>query len=133
MSFTDLLGRILAEHFICPIHIFGNALAAEQALPRLNAAVLVTDYYMPHLDGFELIRRVGELPSPPACLLITGHAFDRDEVSPGKVSCFKDILPKPFRWQELARLIEAHWPGDESPPLREDAIPLHGGLPKDVT
>jgi DNA-binding NtrC family response regulator len=126
-SFTELLAHLLGEHFNCPIVTFSNPLKMLDALPSLNIGVLVTDYYMPHCNGLDLIRKVGELlPDPPPCLLITGHAIDDDEdcVMPAHL---KEILPKPFRWQQLAGLIQKHWPANTASPLRE-ASPqsLHG-------
>ena len=126
-SFIELLGRLLGDYFNCPILIFSNPAKMLEAAPSLNIGILVTDYYMPHLNGLDLIRKVGEvLPNPPPCLLITGHAIDDDEdcVMPAHL---KEILPKPFRWQQLAGLIEKHWPADTASALRQTAPQsLHG-------
>ena len=125
MSFTELLGDLMGEHFHCPILTFSNPLAALDALPQLNVGIFVTDYYMPHRNGLDVIRRIGELhPCPPPCLLITGHSLDGDS-EPGNPPYFKAILPKPFRWQQLAALIEKHWPADQPSPLRDGAISLN--------
>lgn len=111
MSFTDLLGTMLGDHFGRPILTFGNPLTALEALPRLNVGMLVTDYYMPHVNGLDVIRRAGSLMAePPPCILITGHTFEDADNDLEKMAHFKAILPKPFRWQELAALIERHWP-----------------------
>ncbi len=125
-SFTDLLKHLMGDHFNCPILTFSNPLKMLEALPRLNIGILVTDYYMPHRNGLDLIRIVGERsPHAPPCLLMTGHALDEDEedVTPPHL---KAILPKPFRWQQLAALIEKHWPADAASPLREASHSLHG-------
>lgn len=124
MSFTDLLGRMLGDHFKCPIVTFSNPLTLIQSLPRLNVGVLVTDYYMPHLNGLDLIRKAGEIMPLTPCLLITGHSFEHDDTS-ANLANFKDILPKPFRWQQLARLIEKHWPGETPAPLCAGVVSLH--------
>lgn len=117
MSFTELLGSMLGEYFSCPILTFGNPLTAAKALPDLNVGVLVTDYYMPHINGLDLIRKAGELVPPPPSILITGHSFDNDEEETARMDHFKEILAKPFRWQQLAALIEKHWPCGR-PPVR---------------
>lgn len=119
MSFTDLLGRLLGEHFRSPIVTFSNPVTALEALPRLDAGMIVTDFYMPHLNGLELIRKAAEIvPIAPPCLLITGHAFEY-ETDASALPHFKGILAKPFRWQQLAVLIERHWPAGAPSPLRE--------------
>lgn len=119
MSFTELLGDLMGDHFHSPILTFSNPVSALETLPSIDVGIFVTDYYMPHRNGLDLIRKVGELiPCPPPCLLITGHCLD-DEGEPGNPPHFKAILPKPFRWQQLAALIERHWPADAPSPLRE--------------
>ncbi|MDF3059859.1 MAG: rpfG 2 [Rariglobus sp.] len=91
----------------------------------LDVGIFVTDYYMPHHNGLDLIRKVGELkPVAPPCLLITGHALE-DEEEADQMAHLKAILPKPFRWQQLAVLIEKHWPADAGSPLRDGAVSLH--------
>lgn len=111
MSFTELLGCMLGDHFSRPILTFGNPLTAMEALPKLNIGILVTDYYMPHINGLDVIRRAGVLfAQPPPCILITGHTFEDADTDLEKMDHFKAVLPKPFRWQELAALIERHWP-----------------------
>ncbi len=120
MSFTELLGSMLGEHFSCPVLTFGNPLTAAESLPRLNVGVLVTDYYMPHIDGLDLIKKAGALTPPPPSILITGHTFEDNDDETARMPHFKAILAKPFRWQQLAKLIEEHWPADSPVPLRKN-------------
>jgi len=123
MSFTDLLARLLAEHFSCPILTFGNPLTALEALPGIEVGMFVTDFYMPHVNGAELISKAPQWSAiPPPCLLITGHMFDDSELC--RLPYFKGVLAKPFRWQQLAVLIEKHWPAGSPIPRRGDT----GGL-----
>jgi CheY-like chemotaxis protein len=126
MSFTELLGHLMGEHFHCPILTFSNPVAALDALSGLNVGIFVTDYHMPRRNGLDLIRTLGErMPTPPPCILITGHSLDEEE-EPGNPVHFKAILPKPFRWQQLASLIEKHWPAGMGSPLREGVESLNG-------
>jgi two-component system, NtrC family, nitrogen regulation response regulator NtrX len=120
MSFTDLIGQMLGDHFNRPILTFSNPLTALAALPGLNPGVLVTDYYMPHISGLDLIRQAGALgPDAPPCILITGHTFEDADNETARMDHFKAILAKPFRWQQLAVLIEHHWPPDAGPAVLE--------------
>jgi CheY-like chemotaxis protein len=126
-SFTELLGRLLGDYFNTPIITYSNPLKLLDAFPHLDVGILVTDYHMPHRNGLDLIRKLGELrPDPPPCLLITGHAIDEDDEENVLPAHLKEILPKPFRWQQLARLIEKHWPADAASPRRGTAPSLHG-------
>lgn len=120
MSFTTLLGDLLAEHFTCPILTFSNPLTLLESMPELDIGVVVTDYYMPYLNGLELIHKAAERAAvAPACILITGHTLHEDEETE-RPAHFKSVLPKPFHWQQLATLIERHWPDDAPLPLRYD-------------
>lgn len=123
--FTDLLVQMMGDHFDCPILTFSNPVVALKALPELNVALLVTDYYMPRINGLDLIIRAGTLTAtPPHSILITGHTFEED-VDMSATPHFKAMLPKPFRWQQLARLIEQHWPDAAGAPLRPGIASLH--------
>ena len=125
MPFTDLLVQMMGDHFDCPILTFSNPAVALMALPEINVGMLVTDYYMPRLNGLDLILKAGELGSaPPHSILITGHTFE-DDVDMSATPHFKAMLPKPFRWQQLARLIEQQWPDQTGAPLRPGIASLH--------
>jgi two-component system, chemotaxis family, chemotaxis protein CheY len=121
MSFTTMLGRLLQEYFACPIYTFGNPLTALESIQRLKVGIVVTDYYMPHIDGIELINRLYALnpASTPPCLLITGHAMDENSAI-HTLPCYKGMISKPFRWQQLATRIVKHWP-------KEVPLPVHPG------
>lgn len=124
-AFTDLLVQMMGDHFECPILTFSNPVVALKALPELNVALLVTDYYMPRINGLDLIIRAGTTTAaPPHSILITGHTFEED-VDMSATPHFKAMLPKPFRWQQLARLIEQHWPDKAGAPLRPGIASLH--------
>jgi len=53
--------------------------AALEAVARYAPDVIIVDLRMPEINGIEVLRRVGELPSPPATVLLAGNISD-DEV-----------------------------------------------------
>jgi FixJ family two-component response regulator len=125
-SFTDLLERLLGDYFSCPILTFADPLRMLEAYPRLDVGFLVTDYYMPHRNGMDLILKLAELsPEVPPCVLITGHALDEEEEGQ-RPPHLKAILSKPFRWQQLAGVIETHWPANAASPRRDEVPSLQG-------
>ena len=80
------------------------------ALDRLRTTapdVLLCDVYMPEMDGFDVIRRVRELPPPAGripALAITAHpSFEnrRDALRAG----FQDLLGKPAEPGQLVELV----------------------------
>jgi CheY-like chemotaxis protein len=84
-----------------------EARTAEEALRaagEYRPAVLVTDLDLPDDDGFELIRRVRQLPGPPRVVVVTAHCGEgiRRAALAAGASAF---LLKPAAPCELARLI----------------------------
>ena len=116
-SYTDLLTQMLADNLDCPVHAFSRPLEALKALPLLSPGVIVTDYYMPQLDGLEFIRQASALVPGAAFVLITGHNLSAEEDSMARLTALKGFLAKPFGWRKLADEILRVWPSDTPAPL----------------
>jgi DNA-binding NtrC family response regulator len=109
-SYVDLLSAMLAENLAVPVHTFTRPLDALAALPGLDPGVVVTDYYMPQLNGFEFIAQAApKLPGVPF-ILITGHAVALAQEDLTPIKPLKAVLAKPFGWRTLADEILRHWP-----------------------
>ena len=109
-AFGNLLLQLLSENLDCPVAAFANPFEALAALPSLDPGVIVTDYDMPGLTGFELMERTaGRLPGVPF-ILITGNPIDEAMERLVAASPVKAVVPKPFHWQKLADEIARHWP-----------------------
>lgn len=81
----------------------------EDALNKLTGSridLLVVDYKMPGLNGFEVVRRARALQPGLKVVLITGHGTREvmGEAMDGKVN---GILVKPFTPDELAHTVSA--------------------------
>jgi len=108
-SYVDLLANMLTEHLPCPVHTFTRPLDALAAIPTLNVGIVVTDYHMPQMDGFEFIRAASALLPGTPFVLITGHSHLIDQtIFPGEP--LRAILAKPFGWRTLAHEIAIHVP-----------------------
>jgi DNA-binding NtrC family response regulator len=117
-SFTDMIGNLLQEHFAVPVHTFTRAEDALEKIATLRPGIIVTDYYMPGMNGLDFIRAVHAISPATPSMIITGHLFNLDEHSPVGLGNLKEVLPKPFRWQQLASAICRHWHGDNPPSIR---------------
>lgn len=115
-SYTDLMTQLLSDYFACPVHSFTSPAAALDALPYLNPGVIATDYHMPDINGFELIRRAAPVAPEAAFLLITGHHIPSLEDEMAQLAPLKGYLAKPFRWKKLADEILRIWPAGSPPP-----------------
>ncbi len=81
----------------------------EEALSKIAGSpidLLVVDYKMPGLNGFEVIRRARSLHSGIRIVLITGHGT-REVVGEAIDGGVNGILVKPFTPDELTQTITA--------------------------
>ena len=95
----DLLGDIAGEQ---PNRVAGMAANGVEALRLLEtevADVVLADIRMPAMDGIELARRLGALPSPPAVVFVT--AYDQYAIQAFELAA-ADYLLKPVRAARLA-------------------------------
>ena len=121
-SYTDLLTQMLAENLDCPVHAFSRPADALAKLPSLNPGVVVTDYYMPNLNGLDFIRQATPLVPDAAFVLITGHNLSAEKDTMERLKALKGFLPKPFGWRKLADEILRVWPDPATVPMhRADA------------
>lgn len=121
-SYTDLMTILLSDHLDCEVHAFIRPADALAALPRLNAGVIVTDYFMPEINGLEFIRRATPLAPGVPFLLITGHPIPSLQGEMTQLDSLKGWLAKPFSWRTLADEIRRVWPGgSDAPSSRADA------------
>lgn len=109
-SYVDLLAAMLVEHLETPVHTFTRPLAALAELPSLNPGIIVTDYYMPQLNGFEFIHQAAPLVPDVPFVLITGHAMSLLPEDIARIQPLRGVIAKPFGWRVLADEILRHWP-----------------------
>jgi DNA-binding response OmpR family regulator len=101
----DLCMRVLGRGG----HQVEGATEGETALSKIAAApidLLVVDYKMPGLNGFEVIRRARSLNRALKIVLITGHGT-REVVGEAIDGGVNGILVKPFTPDELTQTINA--------------------------
>ena len=124
-SYTELITQILADNLDCPVHAFTRPLDALKAIPEINPGVIVTDYFMPQLNGIEFIRQASPIAPHAAFVMITGHNLTSEEDKLAKLPALKGFLAKPFGWRKLADEILRVWPPDTTGPThRADATSL---------
>lgn len=124
-SYTDLITQLLADNLSCPVHGFTRPRDALKAIPSLDPGVIVTDYFMPQLNGIEFIREATSLAPKAHFVMITGHNLSAQEDQLAKLTALKGFLAKPFGWRKLADEIVRVWPQETPAPAnRADATSL---------
>ena len=109
---------MLVENLDCPVHGFTKPLEALQALPTLNPGVIVTDYFMPEMNGIEFIQRATALAPAATFVMISGNNLSSEQHRMDKLPPLKAFLAKPFGWKKLADEILRVWPADAVPPAK---------------
>ena len=79
-----------------------------------TGSVMVLDLHMPEMDGIEVMRRLAQMPNPPALILISGH--DAGVLRSAEKLCRAHglevivSLRKPLSVDTLLQLFEQHIP-----------------------
>ncbi len=101
------LGRELLEHLGFRVATAGDAPQALQlfrGLPEVNLVIL--DYQIPGMDGYELFQEIRALDAGVAVLMASGF-LSNWEIARLRARGVQGIIYKPFRLQELQEQIEA--------------------------
>ena len=97
-----------AEGFIRASQFFEHVIEFEPG------SVMVLDLHMPEMDGIEVMRRLAQMPNPPALILISGH--DAGVLRSAEKLCHAHgleviaSLRKPLPVDTLLQLFEQHIP-----------------------
>ena len=109
-SFADLMALVLKEHLSCPVTTFYRPEDALAALPEMDVGVIVTDYYMPEINGLDFLRRASSIKPTIPFIMITGHSASLQQTDFSDITQLTNVLAKPFGARALADEILKHWP-----------------------
>jgi DNA-binding response OmpR family regulator len=99
--------------------------AALTSAASLQPALIVLDVMLPRLDGFEVCKRLRQLDSPVAILMLTARDDDVDKILGLELGA-DDYLTKPFNPRELVARVKAILRRGERT-ARPDAVPIQLG------
>jgi DNA-binding NtrC family response regulator len=120
-SYVDLMSHMLAENLDCDVHPFTRPLDALRNLAQVRPSVVVTDYFMPQMDGVEFVRQASVIAPQAVFIMISGHDLDPMSFELSRLKRLKKRLQKPFGWRPLADAVIEVWPGKDAPGFREEA------------
>ena len=87
------------------LHLVQSGEEALETLQREVVDVVITDLKMPHMDGFEVLRRIKKISPHTEVIMITGHGDINAAVQAMREGAF-DFLTKPVRLRELMASLE---------------------------
>lgn len=114
-SYLSLLEVILLELLTCRVKTYTSPEVALAEIPTMNVGIVVSDFYMPKMDGVQFITQLQRLKPETPCIMITGHKELLDRMDLTDLDSLKAILAKPFKIDELAECISEHWPEAMAP------------------
>ncbi len=120
-SYADLITQLLKENIDCDVRVYYRPADALAAIAEFSPQVIVSDYYMPEINGFDFIRRASAMLPETAFVLITGHNMSTSLDEIASLPAIKGHLSKPFGWRQLAGEILGVWPDGNPPKLRNGA------------
>ena len=99
---------LMLEWYGADVTTAGSVPEALDALERVRPTVLVSDIGMPDEDGYDLVRKVRQLPPErggltPA-IAMTAYGAEHDRARALRAG-FQAHLPKPIAWDHLVELI----------------------------
>jgi signal transduction histidine kinase len=101
-----LLGQVLGTRF--EVHFATNGVEALEKLPEVQPDLIISDVMMPHMDGYELCRRVKQNPETTGIplILLTARAQPSLKIL-GLNEGADDYVAKPFDAEELIARVRA--------------------------
>jgi DNA-binding NtrC family response regulator len=105
----DLISAVLADDgFECAC--YDNASAAKVAFDAVKPFMLITDLRLTrnHIDGVTLAEQLHRRDTFLICVAISGF-FDAFEFGYCLGTVFTDCLSKPFRVEDLKRIVSYGW------------------------
>jgi CheY-like chemotaxis protein len=71
--------------------------------------LLILDYALPGINGYEVLARVRSLRKDARAILSSGYAAgETGYVRNGETHQFNGFLPKPYHMHELVKMVEQH-------------------------
>jgi CheY-like chemotaxis protein len=123
-SYVDLMTQLLTDNLDCPIRAYTRPQEALAALPRLDVALIVTDYSMPVMNGIDFLHRAHAVCPQAAAVMITGQRIELADKDLSHVPGLKATLFKPISWRTLAENIIKYWPGADQPVLKANTAAI---------
>jgi two-component system, sensor histidine kinase and response regulator len=129
---NQLVARGMLSGLGCRVEIANNGREALEALGHGGFDLALMDCQMPEMDGFEATRRWRQIEKPGTSRLpvvaLTANALDGD-----RERCLgagmDDYLSKPFKREELARVLARHVAQGTARKSQPDIAPTGGTAP----
>jgi FixJ family two-component response regulator len=117
--FVESMAQLVGTSLDCPVHAFTKPEDALAVLKEVDPGVIVTDYFMPEIDGFEFINKASSVAPRAVFIMITGHDLNPINDELFRLQSVKSWLQKPIERSTLVAAILQAWPGKDAPASRK--------------
>ncbi|HUB67285.1 MAG TPA: response regulator [Candidatus Methylacidiphilales bacterium] len=104
---TDMLAMILDLGLNVEVIVTNSSLKAREILQEGRISLLLTDYFMPDLNGLSLVRGLREQGSTVPVILLTGYCDEPELATNTDVFQPFEIIVKPWNNEHLLQRINA--------------------------
>lgn len=106
--FTDLMGSLLEHGLGARLSVHNDPVDALKALDATRPTVIISDYRMPGLDGFDFLHEAAARHPDVPSILVTGNALDHETIARRKPPRLLQVLFKPLSWRDIAAVMRQH-------------------------
>lgn len=117
-TYVDSMAKLIADNLACPVHAYTKAVVALGELASRSPGVIITDYFMPDMDGLEFIQEASKISPGTTFIMISGHDLEPVRENLSYLGNLKVCLQKPLGCRPLVDAILRAWPGDDRPAPR---------------
>jgi len=107
-AFTDLMGALLDHALGMKTFVFNDPYAALAVIDTLQPTVVISDYRMPGLDGFDFLHEVARRRPDVPSIMVTGNALDAETIARRRPATMLGVLFKPLSWRDIAAMLRQH-------------------------
>ena len=101
---TQITLKMLLEDYFSEIFLAFDGEEGLEIYKTHKPEVIITDIYMPKLNGIELCKKIKEIDTNQTIILVSAHSEDDKVIK--KIDCYDYYLSKPYDVEKLIKYFE---------------------------
>lgn len=105
IDICNMLKSVLEDTADWEVHTFQSAIEVLKYLDKKQPDVIISDYYMPEMNGLELLAELNQQIPETEFIMITGYGDQETAIAAMEAGAY-DYLKKPLNLKELQLVLE---------------------------